>query len=279
MNSFTTQALFNLPIFSGTKAELYVLLQDQLQKDNLVTIATPNPEQVIQSRQDSQFLKNLQNFEVLLPDGQGVVWASQWLKKPLEGRIPGVEVVEWLLGLPEDQTGKILIIGGRGYEERSEGRSQRAEVRDQNVGIKLKPQISDLRSPVQEIFIQKKKAYWIEGYQDIKHPSETEEEHVQAVIKKIMPSIILVAFGAPWQEQWVISHREFLEKNKVKIAMVVGGAIDMLTDRVKRAPKFVQKMQLEWLFRLIQQPWRWRRQMRLIQFTIVVLRKVVTQKK
>ena len=86
------------------------------------------------------------------------------------------------------------------------------------------------------------------------------------------PSIILVAFGAPWQEQWVVNHREFLEKNKVKLVMVVGGAIDMLTGKVQRAPKFVQQLQLEWLFRLIQQPWRWKRQLRLIQFIGHVLK-------
>jgi N-acetylglucosaminyldiphosphoundecaprenol N-acetyl-beta-D-mannosaminyltransferase len=84
----------------------------------------------------------------------------------------------------------------------------------------------------------------------------------------------LVAFGAPWQERWVIEHKKSL---KVKVIMVVGGALDVWAKKVPRAPLGWRKIGCEWLWRLMHEPWRWRRQLRLIQFMGMVTSEWVKQ--
>jgi N-acetylglucosaminyldiphosphoundecaprenol N-acetyl-beta-D-mannosaminyltransferase len=80
-----------------------------------------------------------------------------------------------------------------------------------------------------------------------------------------------VGLGAPTQEKWIVAHRAFLEKNEVKLAMAVGGTFDFLTGKLRRAPKKWQKWRLEWFYRLVQEPARWRRQLALPCFALRVL--------
>lgn len=81
--------------------------------------------------------------------------------------------------------------------------------------------------------------------------------------------ILFVAFGAPKQEKWIASH---LSELPVTMAMGVGGALDYLSETVSRAPGPVRALGLEWLYRLVRQPWRWRRQLALPQFVWLVAR-------
>ncbi len=83
-----------------------------------------------------------------------------------------------------------------------------------------------------------------------------------------MIDILFVAYGFPKQEEWIY---ENLEQLPVKAAMGVGGAFDYLSGDVMRAPRFLRRLGLEWLFRLIAQPWRWTRQQALLEFIILVL--------
>ena len=86
--------------------------------------------------------------------------------------------------------------------------------------------------------------------------------------------ILFVAFGSPKQEIWISDN---LQKLPVKVAIGVGGAFDFISGRVPRAPKFLRSIGLEWLFRLIIQPWRIRRQLSLIKFMFLVITKTVLQ--
>jgi N-acetylglucosaminyldiphosphoundecaprenol N-acetyl-beta-D-mannosaminyltransferase len=89
-----------------------------------------------------------------------------------------------------------------------------------------------------------------------------------ARIKQESPDLLFVALGAPRQEQWIARH---LPELPVSLAMGVGGSFDVLSGRVKRAPEVWQKLNLEWLYRLLSQPKRWRRQLLLPQFALSVL--------
>jgi N-acetylglucosaminyldiphosphoundecaprenol N-acetyl-beta-D-mannosaminyltransferase len=88
-------------------------------------------------------------------------------------------------------------------------------------------------------------------------------------LKDKQVDILFVAFGSPKQEIWI---SENLEKLPVKVVIGVGGAFDFISGKVRRAPLFMRKIGLEWLFRLIIQPWRIKRQLRLIQFIFLVLK-------
>ena len=100
-----------------------------------------------------------------------------------------------------------------------------------------------------------------DGEIDIKKPLRNDE--IVAKINKFKPDILLVAYGAPWQEKWLWANRQRLN---AKVGMGVGGAFDYLTGRVSIPPEWLNKMGLEWLWRLVNQPWRWRRQLSLIRF-------------
>ena len=92
---------------------------------------------------------------------------------------------------------------------------------------------------------------------------EQESERIIAKINKYKPDILLVAYGAPWQEKWIWANRR---KLKAKIGMGVGGTFDYLTGHTSVPPEWVNKMGLEWLWRLVHEPWRWRRQLALIRY-------------
>ncbi len=87
--------------------------------------------------------------------------------------------------------------------------------------------------------------------------------------------ILFVAFGSPKQEKWIYEH---LSKMDVKVAIGVGGAFDFISGNVRRAPVWIRKIGLEWLFRLITQPWRWKRQTALLKFIVEVLREKLVNK-
>mgnify|MGYP001595203120 CR=1 FL=1 len=102
------------------------------------------------------------------------------------------------------------------------------------------------------------------GEVDIKNPQRNDE--IVARINKFKPDILLVAYGAPWQEKWLFANRSSLT---VKVGMGVGGAFNYLTGRVVLPPEWINKIGLEWLWRLLREPWRWRRQLNLIRFVLL----------
>jgi N-acetylglucosaminyldiphosphoundecaprenol N-acetyl-beta-D-mannosaminyltransferase len=238
-SSFRTIRLFNLDFFAGSTEDLLEFLSEKLQKNSqdLLKIFTPNPEQIVLADTSPAFARSLEQADLLLPDGGGVVWTAKLKGKHLQ-RITGVDTAQLLLELAKDQ--RALLIGGREYADNK---------------LSKWPNLT-----------------WILGYENIQKPTMGEEAIVKQVIGQLKPAVIFVAFGAPAQEQWVIQHEQLLQENNVRIAMVVGGAFDMLTGKVSRAPELIQKIGLEWLFRLIQQPWRWKRQLKLLKFIGLALR-------
>lgn len=95
---------------------------------------------------------------------------------------------------------------------------------------------------------------------------ERESKRIITKINKYKPDILLVAYGAPWQEKWLWANRHRL---KAKVAMGVGGAFDYLTGHAAVPPEWVNRMGLEWLWRLACEPWRWRRQLNLVKFVLL----------
>ncbi len=239
--------LFDFPLFSRTKDELLSQIVNHLQtgKKPLV-VFTPNPEQIVQSISNKSFGRTLLAADVRIPDGVGLVWASRLLSKrtgqsPLTERVAGSDVVSAILSDPSFQ-GPALIVGGRDYAGRTLG-----------------------TAPL----------FWTAGYDVVAKQTPTEEQEIVAEIQKLRPEIVFVAFGAPHQEEWILNHKQLLESVGVKLVMSVGGAFDMLFGLVPRAPRWMQKVGLEWLYRLARQPWRWRRQLRLVQFIALVAKEFI----
>src|SRR5204863_453675 len=95
-----------------------------------------------------------------------------------------------------------------------------------------------------------------------------EEDHIVELVRSAKAQVLLVAYGAPDQDLWI---RRNLERLGVLLAVGVGGSFDYVSGRVPRAPRWMRQVGLEWLFRLVRQPWRWRRMLRLPVFALLVI--------
>ena len=109
----------------------------------------------------------------------------------------------------------------------------------------------------------------VQGIEDIKNIKKEEEVKIFSIVTAYKPQLVFVAFGSPDQELWLDRHKKEFAGC---VVMGVGGAFNYLSNKIKRAPVFIQKLGLEWLFRLLNQPWRWKRQLRLLKFIGLVIR-------
>ncbi|HJZ05489.1 hypothetical protein A2634_03325 [Candidatus Amesbacteria bacterium RIFCSPHIGHO2_01_FULL_48_32] len=122
------------------------------------------------------------------------------------------------------------------------------------------------RDGVAEKMAEKYGGEWDEGEESIR-AGEYKSISILSKINKYRSDILMVAYGAPWQEKWIYRN---LSRIRAKVVMGVGGAFDYLTGRAKLPPEWVSGAGLEWLWRLLYEPWRWRRQLRLLKFVWLV---------
>ncbi len=286
-NLANTAPVFGLNFFAGTKLELIKILAARLDKDQAgrsgqrvtpLVIFTPNPEQVMLAQKSSPFRQDLLQAELLLPDGIGVVKASHWfgiLTKirrqnlpAVAERIAGIEVVQDLLAAYPLQ--QFLVIGGRGYQATKAA----AKPVKSNAGAKASGGSSGpgISGSTVKLKIKNCEVTWFTGYQTAGLNMAEDEKKIRQVLRQLKPAVVFVAFGAPDQERWIIDHLQLLQEEDVSLVMAVGGSFDVLTGKLRRAPGWWRKVGLEWLFRLLQQPQRWRRQLSLVAFIWLTLR-------
>jgi N-acetylglucosaminyldiphosphoundecaprenol N-acetyl-beta-D-mannosaminyltransferase len=207
-------------------------------------IVSINPENVVIAQENTHFKKVLSEGDIQLMDGIGIQFAGKILGISARYRSPGVDFMENLISLCGNRSLRVLFLGGRG---------ELAE---------------ELAHRYQAQFPQ---AYFkgTQGITRITRPSSEEEVAIFSLISKYKPNILFVAFGSPQQELWLNNHRDRL--NNI-ICMGVGGGFDFLSNKVTRAPKLIRDMGFEWLYRLISQPWRIKRQLRLFTFIYLVIK-------
>lgn len=272
--------LWGFPLIS---TQLNDVLTDLTQRATLsiedptdtLLIGTPNPEQLVLTRKNEVFAQHLHQLDWLLPDGIGLVvaskifswrWGSNSIKARISGRVVAAGLMEF--SAANDQV-RVLVLGGRnlGGGEPSADliRLRRSAQTDQL--FQLQP--ISLGNGVK---IAKSYWYWLEGYADIANPTREEEQAVLRVIAELKPVIVCVALGAPNQEAWLVAHRQILQEAGVAIGLAVGGAFNVLTGTLAIPPLWLERLGLEWLFRLFQQPWRWRRQLALVSYMLMVVR-------
>lgn len=272
--SYKSIILFNLSFFGGRMSELLTVLTDQLGKGGLVTerlltLVTPNPEQVVLTRNNPKFLQAVQAMDWRIPDGVGLIYASKIFSwrygtDSLSKRLPGKAVVAHLLAWVQSQPLTILVIGGRAL-----GTGPVLE----HTAHQLKPIVLGDGTT-----LESKRWLWMQGYRRAAHPTPAEEDLVRTAIIRLRPSLVLVALGAPEQELWLDAHRELLAANGVRLAMAVGGTLDVLTGALYPPPSWSEQLGFEWLFRLWQEPWRWRRQLTLVRFIGLVVTGVASRR-
>lgn len=204
-------------------------------------LVTVNPEFIIAARDDAGFRDTLESADLATPDGIGVILAARLAGRPLRGRVAGVDLVEALAAV-EDPALRLFLLGAApGIAGRAAG-----ELRNRHPACRIVGTLAGSPRP--------------EGAPE-----------VLTALAAARPTVLLVAFGAPAQDRWIADHTTDLAACGIVVAMGIGGTFDYLAGAVPRAPGVVRRLGLEWLYRLIRQPWRWRRQLALPRFAALVL--------
>ncbi len=202
-------------------------------------VCTVNPEFIMIAMGDPIFLNILNRAALCVPDGVGLIWASRRLGRPLAERVTGSDGVPLIARHAAERGWKIFFLGA------AEGVAKKAAC------------ILQSRYPRLQV---------VGTYGG--SPAEAEEDEIVELINASSADILFVAYGAPNQDKWIARN---LPRLRVSMAMGVGGSFDFIAGIVQRAPNWMQKHGLEWLYRLLRQPWRLRRMMRLPRFVIAVL--------
>jgi N-acetylglucosaminyldiphosphoundecaprenol N-acetyl-beta-D-mannosaminyltransferase len=209
-------------------------------------VATVNPEFVMRARHDAPFRRVLRDCSLRTADGVGITLAARLLGHPLPERVAGVELVIAVAHAAAVRGDRIFLLGGGpGVAEAAARRLEEMAPGVQVVGI--------LRGD----------------------PSPDGDAEALAAIRAAAPDVILVAFGAPAQELW--SQRN-LPVSGAAVAIGVGGTLDYLAGRARRAPSWMRRAGLEWLFRLVTQPSRAGRMTVLPVFMLLVIRQRVLRR-
>ncbi|MBI5044659.1 MAG: WecB/TagA/CpsF family glycosyltransferase [Candidatus Levybacteria bacterium] len=214
-------------------------------------IVTPNPEMVVYASSNRQYQTTLNRAEIALCDGVGLFIAGRLLGVGVKERISGVDFMKSLCEKSIKNGLSIGLLGGR------DGVAERAAkcLREKYPGLNI---VFVAQEWSEEGFARAVK-YQVSS---IKYKEER-IHNTKHIIRNSNIDMLFVAFGVPKQEEWIMKN---LEKLPVRLAMGVGGAFDYISGDIIRAPFFIRSVGLEWLFRLIRQPWRWRRQLALITF-------------
>lgn len=203
----------------------------------LKTVYTPNPEIVMLAQEDKELHRILDEADLVLADGIGVIIASKIKGLKLKDRVTGVDTMDKLLAYCGQNSKSIFILGG-------------------------KPGVSELACKnIEKKYTGIKIAGYNHGY--IKNQSE-ENELINKINDK-KPDVLFVCLGAPRQEKWINKNKNRLN---CSIAMGVGGSVDVYAGIVKRAPVIFQNLGLEWFYRLVKEPSRFKRMLVLPKFLI-----------
>lgn len=215
-------------------------------------IITSNVDYLILKRKDRKFEKTFNNATYIVPDGAPLIWASKFLGTPLEERITGTDILMGLSELSAKKGHSIFLLGG-------------AEGVADKVAQVLQKKFPGLRvagtySP-----------YF--GFEE----DTVENDRIVRIIKETQPDILFAALGAPKGEKWIY---DFYRSLGVPLSMNIGAVFDFVSGRIKRAPKWMQRIGFEWLWRLLKEPRRlWRRYLlRDMTFFYLLLRQKLIKK-
>ncbi len=204
-------------------------------------VCTINPEFMMIAQHDVNFFNILTRADLCVPDGVGLLWAAKYLGHPLPERVTGSDGVPIIAARAAEKGWRLFFLGSAPGVA-----NQAAEIlRKRHPGLQIVGTYSG-------------------------SPAPNEEDEIVARVNEAQADILFVAYGAPEQDKWIARN---LPRLRVKMAMGVGGAFDFIAGKVPRAPLWMQRMGLEWLFRLYLQPWRFKRMLRLPLFVLAVMRR------
>lgn len=231
--------ILGVPVDLIDNEKAAAMFRSEFPKPGLTMIVTPNSEIVLDASRDDELKELIGSADIIIPDGVGLVYASRIIGRPLKERVTGVDFLETIIDYLEKYHRSIYLLGSR-------------------------PGVAEAAA---EKMVEEHPGLVIAGTHDGYFKKEEEADIVE-MINASGADFLCVALGAPKQERFISDHRAELRVNG---AIGVGGSLDVKAGNLKRAPEFYQKHGLEWLYRLIQEPSRFKRMMKLPVFMIKVL--------
>ena len=241
------------PMILGTKVdsvgreEALERVLDMIRGSGHSTVYPVNPEMIMRAQHDDEFREALNCASMGTPDGVGIVMAARLLGLPIRQRVAGIDLAMMIVEHCAREGRRLFLLGA------ADGIAER----------------------VAEILSKRFPGLRVAGtYAGSPHAKE--EQHICDLIRGAQAEVLFVAYGAPKQELWI--HRN-VGKTGVRVAMAVGGSFDFIAGVKRRAPKFMQSLGIEWLYRLFQEPWRWKRMLALPRFAVAVMRQKSTSRR
>lgn len=235
--------LLGIPVPTESKSAIREkIIKNIIETKEFFHVVSLNPEIFVLTTTEKEFKRVVVEAQMRILDGVGVVAAAKLCSVPVGDRYSGVDLMSDLLKEAHNRRLRVLLIGG-----------------GNNIADKV-------------IECQKEVFSGIEfsgtaGIENIAQPTQAEEAGIASIVAATKPHMVFVAYGSPAQELWIDRHSKLFSG---MVVMGVGGAFDFLSGKIARAPKWVQKVGFEWLFRLVRQPWRVVRQLRLVKFMWLV---------
>lgn len=239
-----TVSILSVPVDTLISDELTTTIQSMLcsSETRVRHIVTYNPEYAMAARRDPAFLAALQAADIVTADGVGIVVAGRLHRHAKRlSRISGVDVLGLMARVSQESGDGIFLLGAR----------PEVAPKAANALKELMPQANFC-------------GWWWNGT-----PSPTDDAATIERIRESGARMLAVAYGAPAQIHWIARNLDSLSAIGIRIVVGVGGALDYWGGEAKRPPKLVQKLGFEWLFRLVREPWRWRRQLVLPGFAVL----------
>lgn len=226
--------VMNVHVYALTMEDVLTWAKEAVQKEKPQLIATANAEMIMQAQSDTELCRILNEADMVVPDGAGVLWAGETLGTPFPERVTGADLSVELLKIAGNEGWPVYFLGG------APGVAQKAA----------------------DTFMKDHGTFSLVGCHD-GYFDEVEEKKIIADIKKSGARLLLVGLGVPKQEKWLSRHKEELGP---VLAMGIGGVFDVMSGNLKRAPLWMQRNRLEWAYRLYLQPSRIGRMMAIPRF-------------
>lgn len=235
-----TVSIFGIPFSKLNMNDTVSYLTEAVRSGRPHQVITANPIMVMAAVDDPNYKKMMQSADLIVPDGTGIVWAAGVGGEPLTDRVTGFDMLHELMKVGEHYRWKFYLLGTT---------------------------LEVIQAAAERLQMQYP-AVVIAGYRDGFFGPEQDEEVIEE-IKAVSPDLLFVARGADTQEPWIARYKERLG---VPVMMGVGGSFDIISGKSKRAPKVFQKLRLEWFYRLLREPTRFKRMLALPKFAVKVLR-------
>ncbi len=235
----STVSIFGIPFSKMGMDETVHYLTASIEAGEQHHVVTANPIMVMAALENPGFAKVMSRADLIVPDGAGVVWAARYCGSPVAERVTGFDLMHRLLKEGEKRRWRVYLLGTS--QDIIESAAEKLQLQY--------PQVK------------------IVGYRNGFFTSEQDEEIIEE-IRSLAPHLLFVARGME-KEGW---NADYKEKLGVPFIMGVGGSFDVVSGKLKRAPGVFQKLKLEWLYRLLQEPSRYKRMLALPKFVVKVIR-------